>query len=188
MGISINQIKAGVGLLIDGNIFVVVDSKHVKPGKGGAFAKVKLKNVRTQQTIERTIKPSDKVEDIDLEERKLQNLYQSGENYHFMDNTTFEEVEVSTDILGDSVRFLQDNLEVVGMFYNNELLKVELPIFIIAEVTFTEPGYKGDTTKAGNKPATIDTGTTIQVPLFIDIEDKIKIDTRSGEYVERVKT
>ncbi len=188
MGISINQIKSGIGLIIDGNIFIVIDSQHVKPGKGGAFAKVKLKNVRTQQTLDRTIKPADKVEEADLEERKLQNLYESGDNYHFMDNTTFEEVVVSKDLLGDSVNFLQDNVEVSGMFYQDELLKVDLPIFIISEITHTEPGFRGDTSKAGNKPATIDTGATIQVPLFIDIGDKVKIDTRTGTYVERVKT
>lgn len=187
MGISINQIKAGIGLLIDGNVYLVIDSKHVKPGKGGAFAKVKLKNVRTPQTLERTIKPSDKVEEIYLEDRKLQNLYQTDDNYYFMDTTTYEEVMVPGDLLGDSVRFLQENLEVVGMFYKEELLKVELPIFIISEITHTEPGFRGDTSKAGNKPATIDTGATIQVPLFIDIGDKVKIDTRTGVYVERVK-
>lgn len=187
MGISLNQIKAGAALQIDGNIFVVTDSQHVKPGKGGAFAKVKLKNVRTQQSLDRTIKPADKVEEIMLEDRKLQNLYQSGDDYHFMDNTTFEEVIVSADMLGDDVRFLQENLEVEGKFYDDELLKVELPIFIIAEVSHTEPGFKGDTSKAGTKPAEIDTGATIQVPLFVDIGDKIKVDTRTGEYVERVK-
>lgn len=187
MGISINQIKAGIGILMDGNIFIVVESQHIKPGKGGAFAKVKLKNVRTQQNLEKTIKSADKVEEIILEERKLQKLYESGDNYHFMDNSTFEEVVVSRNLIGDSVRFLQENCEVSGMFYNNELLKVELPIFIIAEVIHTEPGFKGDTSKSGNKPAEIDSGATVPVPLFIDIGDKIKIDTRTGLYVERVK-
>lgn len=187
MGLSINQIKAGIGILMDGNVFIVVESQHIKPGKGGAFAKVKIKNVRTQQTLEKTIKSADKLEEIHLEERKLQNLYESGENYHFMDNSTFEEVVVSKSLLGDSVSFLQENAEVTGMFYNNELLKIELPIFIITEVTHTEPGFKGDTSKSGNKPAVIDTGATIQVPLFLDIGDKIKIDTRTGTYVERVK-
>ena len=187
MGISLNQIKSGAALQIDGSIFIVTDSQHVKPGKGGAFAKVKLKNVRTQQTLDRTIKPADKVEEVLLEDRKLQNLYQSGDDYHFMDNTTFEEVVVTKDILGDAERFLQENLEVDGKFFNDELLKIELPIFIFAQVTHTEPGFKGDTSKAGTKPAEIDTGATIQVPLFVDIGDKIKVDTRTGVYVERVK-
>lgn len=173
---------------MDGNIFMVVDSQHIKPGKGGAFAKVKIKNVRTHQVLEKTIKSADKIEEIFLEERKLQNLYNTDDNYHFMDNTTFEEVIVAKDMIGDSVRFLQENCEVLGMFYDNELLKVDLPMFITAEVIHTEPGYKGDTSKSGNKPAEIDTGATVPVPLFIDIGDKIKIDTRTGVYVERVKT
>lgn len=187
MSVSINQIKVGMGLSIDGNIYVVTEHAHVKPGKGGAFAKVKLKNIKTQQVLERTIKPADKVDDVALQEKNMQYLYHSSDGYHFMDMTTYEETMLQEEALGDGVKFLSDNLEVTGTSYNDKVLKINLPIFIEAEVTHTEPGFRGDTSKAGNKPATIDTGATIQVPLFVDIGNKIKVDTRTGSYVERVK-
>ena len=118
--------------------------------------------------------------------RKLQNLYRSGDHYYFMDMTSYEEKILTEEVLGDSVNFLQDHLEVTGVCYGDEILKIVLPIFIIAEITHTEPGFKGDTSKAGTKPATIDTGVVIQVPLFVNIGDRVKIDTRTGSYVERV--
>ena len=166
---------------------MVTEYQHVKPGKGGAFVKVKLRNVKTEQVLDRTFKPGEKLEEAYLEERKLQNLYRSGDDFHFMDTTTYEETVVPLAVIGDTVNFLQDNLEVIGICFKNEVLKIILPTFIIAEITQTEPGFKGDTTKAGTKPAVIDTGTQIQVPLFISIGDRIKIDTRSGTYVERMK-
>ncbi|MBF0386102.1 MAG: elongation factor P, partial [Candidatus Omnitrophica bacterium] len=130
---------------------------------------------------------AERLDDIELEERRLQNLYKSGETFHFMCHETYEEIAVPADIIGENARFLQDNLEVTGLFYNDQILKVDLPTFIIAEVKRSETGLKGDSTKAGTKPAEIDTGTTVQVPLFIEAGDFIKIDTRSGTYVERVK-
>jgi len=185
--ISINQINSGTALFIDGNIYLVTEFQHVKPGKGGAFAKVKLKNVKTQQVMERTLRSSDKVDEVHLEEKKLQHLYQSGEVIHFMDLANYEEIAVSKKLVDDEIKFLQDNLEVKGLFYKNKILKIDLPIFIEAEIMHTEPGFKGDSSKAGTKPGQIDTGTTIQIPLFIEIGDKVKIDTRTGQYVERVK-
>ena len=175
-----------MALRINGDIYLVIEQKHVKPGKGGAFVRTKLKNIKTEQVLQRTFKPVDKLEEIRLEEKKLQNLYQSGDSYYFMDLASYEEIVVEKSILGDSVKFLQDNLEVTGICYDNEILKINLPTFIIAEITRTEPGHKGDSTRAGTKPATIDTGTLIQVPLFIDTGDRIKIDTRTGSYVERM--
>lgn len=187
MTISINQISSGTGLRINGEIFLVTDYSHVKPGKGSAFVRVKLKNIKTQQVLDRTFKTADKLDDVYLEERKLQNLYRSGDDFHFMDNTSYEEKVLSEEILGDAVKFLQDHLEVTGICYGDEVLKIVLPIFIIADIIHTEPGFKGDTSKAGTKPATIDTGVVIQVPLFVNIGDRVKIDTRTGSYVERVK-
>lgn len=187
MTISISKITSGIGLRINGEIFLVTEYSHVKPGKGGAFCRVKLKNVKTQQVLKKTFKPVDKLEEVTLMEKKLKNLYQSGDSYHFMDLTSYEEAIVSKDVLGDAVKFLQDDLEVTGICYNDDVLKIILPIFITAEITHTEPGYKGDSSKAGTKPATIDTGTVMQVPLFVNIGDRIKIDTRTGSYVERVK-
>jgi elongation factor P len=184
--ISINQISSGTGLRINGEIFLVTEYSHVKPGKGSAFVRVKMKNVRTQQVLERTFKTADKLDDVFLEERKLQNLYRSGDDFHFMDCASYEQKVLSKDILGDAIDFLQDHLEVTGICYGDEVLKIVLPTFIIAEITQTEPGFKGDSSRAGTKPATIDTGVTIQVPLFVNIGDRVKIDTRTGSYVERV--
>ena len=187
MTISINQLAPGLGLKIDDNIYLVTELQHVKPGKGSAFVRVRLKNMKTQQALERTYKTADKLEDVELEERRLQNLYRTGDSFYFMDQTTFEEVIIPLEAIGTAVKFLQEQMEVVGYFYKHEVLKVELPMFITAEITHTEPGFKGDSSKSGTKPATIDTGATIQVPLFVDLGDRIKIDTRDGAYVERVK-
>lgn len=187
MTISINQISTGVGLLISGDIFLVTDYSHVKPGKGSAFVRVKLKNIKTHQVLERTFKTADKLDDVVLEERKLQNLYRSADGYHFMDCTSYEEKVLSQEVLGDAVSFLQDHLEVTGICHGDEVLKIVLPTFINAEITQTEPGFKGDSTRAGTKPAMIDTGKSIQVPLFVNIGDRVKIDTRTGSYVERVQ-
>ncbi len=171
----------------DNGIFVVQEYHHVKPGKGSAFVRVKLKNVKTQQVLEKTFKTADKLDDVELEEKKLQNLYESGDSYYFMDTVSFEEIAVSKEILGDLVDFLQDNAEVLAFCHEGQILKVELPMFIEVAVTHTEPGFRGDTSRAGTKPATIETGATIQVPLFVEIGDAVKIDTRTRTYVERVK-
>ncbi|OGX38777.1 MAG: elongation factor P [Omnitrophica WOR_2 bacterium RIFCSPLOWO2_12_FULL_50_9] len=170
-----------------GDIFAVLEYHHVKPGKGAAFARVRVKNIKTGQVIERTFRSSDKLDDVPVDEKRLQNLYRSGDNVHFMDNSTYEEVVVPLETIGEDARFLQENLEVIGISYHNEVLKVVLPTFITAEVTHTEPGFKGDSTRSGTKPATIDTGAIVQVPLFINIGDHLKIDTRTGAYVERVQ-
>ncbi len=176
-----------MGLRINDNIFIVSEYSHVKPGKGTAFVRIKMKNVKNDAVIERTFKTADKLDDVPLQERRLQNSYRVAEGYCFMDLSNYEEVIVSEELLGDSVKFLQDDLEVTGVFAEDKILKVDLPIFITATITETEPGFKGDSSKAGTKPATIDTGALVQVPLFVDIDDKVKIDTRTGSYVERVK-
>lgn len=187
MTIGINQLARGMALKFGEDVYIVAAYNHVKPGKGSAFARVTLKNARSQQTLERTFKTADKLEDVPLEERKLQCLYQTGDSVHFMDLTTFEESVIPKSLIGDDIKFLQEQLEVVGLSQDNQILKIQLPTFITAEIIHTEPGFKGDSSRAGNKPATIDTGATVQVPLFIDIGEKVKIDTRSGEYVERIK-
>lgn len=188
MTISINQISNGTALLINTDIFLVTEYHHVKPGKGSAFVRVKLKNIKTQQVLERTFKSSEKLEDIPLEERKMQVLYRGGDGYHFMDLTTYEEVVIPFDMLGDTINFLQEQLEVSGTFFENQCQKVNLPIFINALIAQADPGLRGDSSKAGTKPAVIETGATIQVPLFINTDDRVKIDTRTGTYVERVKS
>ena len=187
MPISINQISSGLGLLIDGEIYMVSEFNHVKPGKGSAFVRVKLKNLKTDLTLERTFRGSDRLEDVFLEEKKLQYLYRTGDSFHFLDHATYEEWTIERSQLGEGVRFLQENMEITAPYYKNKVQRVYLPNFIIANVAETEPGFKGDTSKSTNKPATIDTGAVVQVPLFINKGDWIKIDTRTGEYVERAQ-
>ena len=187
MTISINQVTSGMGLRINDVIYMITEYNHVKPGKGSAFVRIKMKNVKTNSVLERTFKTADKLEDVPLEERRLKNSYRMADGFCFMDLTTYEEVMISEEVLGECVKFLQDDLEVTGIFDGNQILRVDLPIFITSEVTETEPGFKGDSSKAGTKPATIDNGSLMQVPLFVDVGDWIKIDTRTGSYVERVK-
>lgn len=186
MALSINDVKSGLTILVDDEAYLVIETQHVKPGKGAAFVRAKLRNLKNSSIQEKTFRGDEKIESAFVEERKLQYLYASGSIYHFMDQDNFEEIAISQDNLGDKRKFLKDNLEVMGYFYKNETLNINLPNFIEFKIIHTEPGIKGDTAKSGTKPAQIETGATIQVPLFIDTGDKIKVDTRTGEYIERV--
>ena len=187
MAISINEIAKGLALLVQEEIYLVTEVHHVKPGKGSAFVRVRLKNLKTDLILEKTFRSSDRLEDVFLEEKKLQYLYRTGNSFHFMDQVSFEERTMDLDKLGEGAQFLQENMEVTVLLYKNQIQKVSIPTFIIANIAQTEPGFKGDTSKGTTKPAMIDTGATVQVPLFINKGDRIKIDTRSGEYVERVQ-
>lgn len=182
-----NQINCGMGLFINGEVYIVQEFHHVKPGKGAAFMRTKLRSLKTNSVIEKTFKPSDKLENVFLEEKTLQYLYRSGDSFNFMDQSTYEEVTISAEQLDDMVKYIQDNLEVKGIFYNKQLQKVILPNFIITSIIEAEPGFKGDSAKSVTKPAQIDTGAGVQVPLFVNKGDWIKIDTRTGQYIERVK-
>jgi len=186
VALSINEIKSGVTILVDNEVFVVIDAQHVKPGKGAAFVRARLKNMKNSAIQEKTFRGDEKIDQAYVEERKLQYQYNSGHLYHFMDQDNFEEIAVSEEALGENKLFLKDNLEVLGCFYKENVLSINLPNFIEFEITHTEPGIKGDTAKSGTKPAQVETGATIQVPLFIDVGDKIKVDTRTAGYVERV--
>jgi elongation factor P len=186
VGISINEIKSGLTVIVDGDIYQVIEFQHVKPGKGAAFVRTKLRNLKNSNVQERTFRGDEKIEEAFVEERKLQYLYVSGNLYHFMDQDNYEEITISKDTLGDKTKFLKDNLDVTAYTYKNEILNISLPNFIEFEIIHTEPGIKGDTAKSGTKPAKIDTGANVQVPLFINPGDKIKVDTRTGGYVERV--
>ncbi|MFA4888176.1 MAG: elongation factor P [Candidatus Omnitrophota bacterium] len=186
MALSINEVKQGVTILLDDIVYLVIETQHVKPGKGAAFVRAKMRNLKTSNIQERTFRGDDKIEEAFVEERKLQYQYSSDEMLHFMDQDNFEDIAIPEEYLGDKKKFLKDNQEVSGYFYKDQTLNVNLPNFIVFEITHTEPGIKGDTAKSGTKPAETDTGATIQVPLFISQGDKIKVDTRSGEYVERV--
>lgn len=185
MALSINEIKSGVTIFVDDQVWMVIDTQHVKPGKGAAFVRAKMRNMKNSSVQERTFRGDEKINEAYVEERKLQYLYKSGSMYHFMDQENFEEIAISEDNLGDRIKFLKDNLDVSGYFYKGETLTVNLPNFIVFKIMHTEPGIKGDTAKSGTKPAEIETGATIQVPLFIDTGDVVKIDTRTGAYVER---
>lgn len=186
MALSINEIKSGLTVLVDGQAHLVLETQHVKPGKGSSFVRVKLRNLKNNSIQEKTFRGDEKIEEAFVEERKLQYLYASGSTYHFMDQDNFEEITLSEDILQDKKKFLKDNLEVTGFFYKNEVLNINLSNFIEYKVIHTEPGIRGDTAKSGTKPAEIETGAIVQVPLFINMGDTIKVDTRTGEYVERI--
>lgn len=186
MAYSINEIKNGVTILVDGNVYMVIDFQHVKPGKGAAFVRTKMRNLRNNNVLEQTFRGDEKIEEAYIEEKKLQYQYNSGDMYHFMDQENYEEVAIAKDTMGDQIKFLKDNIEVKAYYYKDSVLYVNLPNFIEVTITHTEPGIKGDTAKSGTKPATIDTGANVQVPLFVDAGDVIKVDTRTGAYVERV--
>lgn len=185
MALSINNIKSGLTILIDGEVYLALECQHVKPGKGAAFVRVKVRNIKSANVLEKTFRGDEKIEEAYVEERKLQYLYSSSGIYHFMDQENFEEVAIAGDAIGEKVKFLKDNLEVMALYYQDSVLSVNLPNFVEYTISHTEPGIKGDTAKSGTKPATIETGASIQVPLFIEPNDKIKVDTRTGEYVER---
>ena len=187
MAFSITDITGGMALLVEGQTFVVVDYNHVKPGKGAAFVRVRLKNMRTDMVIEKTFRGSDRLEEVSLEEKKVQYLYKAGNMYHFMDQETYEEVTAGEEHLGSGVKYLQDNLNVVAVFCDSKLQKILLPNFVTTRIIETEPGIKGDSSRAGTKSAKIDTGASVQVPLFVNAGDWVKIDTRSDTYVERVQ-
>ena len=186
MAFSINEVKNGYTVLVEGDVFMIVDFQHVKPGKGAAFVRVKLKNLRNNNILEKTFRGDEKIEEAFIEEKKLQYQYFSSGMFHFMDQENYEEVSISEDSMGDKAKFLKDNIEVSAFYYKDDILFVNLPNFVEYKITSTEPGIKGDTAKSGTKPATIDSGAQINVPLFVNEGDMIKVDTRTGGYVERV--
>ena len=185
MTITINEIKGGLGLRIDGNIYVVTEYSHVKPGKGSAFVRVRLKNLKTGLGLERTFKTSEKLEDVYVEEKDFQYLYKTGTDLHFMDQVTFEEASVPESLLGNDIKYLQDNLVVKGFMLDGKLQKIELPNFIEAQVIEADPGLKGDSARSGTKIARIDSGADVQVPLFIEPGEKIIVNTEDLKYVGR---
>jgi elongation factor P len=164
-----------------------VDFQHVKPGKGGAFVRTKLKNLINGRVIEPTFRSGEKVGRPDLEEKEMQYLYREGDKFIFMDNNTYDQVEMTREQVGDQTQFLQENINLKVLYYKQEAIGIELPTFVELVVTATDPGLKGDTASGGTKPATLETGAVIQVPLFISEGDKLRIDTRTGAYMERAK-
>jgi elongation factor P len=182
---STSDFRNGMVIEIDGVLLQIVDFQHVKPGKGPAFVRTKIKKVMTGAVLDKTFRSGEKVTEVRLENKSMQYLYPDGELYYFMDNDTFEQFPVNGDVIGDQVLYLKENIEAVGLFRGETMLMIELPNFINLEVVDTDPGIKGDTVSGGSKPAKLESGATVNVPLFIDVGDKIKVDRRSNEYLER---
>ncbi len=185
--VSTNKLSKGIVLKIDGDLYSVVEYQHHKPGKGGAVVRTKLKNLLKGTTIDKTFRADEKVEDVEIERRNSKFLYQDGDDYVFMDNQTFEQEHVPADVVGDAKDYLMEDMDVDVSIYEGNILLIDLPIFVELKVTHTEPGIKGDTVGTSFKPATLETGVNINVPLFIDIDDIIKVDTRTHKYMERLK-
>ena len=183
--ISAGDFRNGVTPEIDGQVVQILEFQHVKPGKGAAFVRTKLKNVINGGVVEKTFRPTEKFPAARIERKDMQYLYNDGELYYFMDNETFEQIGLNTDTVGDSLKFVKENETVKVCSHNGNVFAVEPPLFVELEITETEPGFKGDTAQGASKPATVETGATVQVPLFIDQGEKIKIDTRTGEYLSR---
>ena len=183
--VTAGDFRNGLTFEMDGNVMQVVEFQHVKPGKGAAFVRTKLKNVITGAVIEKTFSPTDKFENAYVERKDMEYLYNDGELYYFMDTETYEQIPLDANKLGDNFRFVKENMICNIVSFKGNVLSVEPPMFVELEVTDTEPGFKGDTATGTTKPATLETGAVIRVPLFIDIGTRIRIDTRTGEYIER---
>ena len=183
--ITAGDFRNGVTFDMDGNVFQIVEFQHVKPGKGAAFVRTKIKNVITGGVTERTFNPTDKFPTAFIERREMQYLYADGELFYFMDQETYEQQPISADTLGDALKFVKENEIVKVLSYKGSVFGIEPPFFVELEVTATEPGVKGDTATNVTKPATLETGAVVKVPIFINEGDVLRIDTRTGEYLER---
>jgi elongation factor P len=186
MSVSTNDLKNGMTLDLPDGLFSVVEFQHVKPGKGGAFVRTKLKNVRTGAVIERTYRADEKLEQAIVDKREMQYLYRDGEHYVFMDNSTYDQMHVESASLGTAARYVKEGDSAGLQMYGTEIVGVDLPAAVELSVTETEPGVQGDRVSGARKPATLETGITVQVPLFVNVGDRIKVDTRSGDYITRV--
>ncbi len=180
------DLRNGTTFELDNNVFRVVEFQHVKPGKGAAFVRVKMKNVMTGSVLERTFNPSEKLQGAEIEKRDMQYLYNDGELYYFMDNNTYDQMPLNKEQIGEALKYIKENMNVTMVSFKGKVFAVEPPMFVELEVTYTEPGFSGNTTTTSGKPATLENGLEISVPLFVNIGDKIRIDTRTGEYMERI--
>lgn len=184
--ISAGDFKNGVTLEIEGNIYQILEFQHVKPGKGAAFVRTKLKNIINGGAVERTFRPTEKFPKAHIERKDMQYLYTDGELYHFMDVETYDQIALNEDAIGDSLKFVKENEMVKICSHKGNVFAVEPPLFVELAITETEPGFKGDTATGATKPATVETGAVVYVPLFVETGDVLKIDTRTGEYLSRV--
>jgi len=184
--ISTAEFKSGEALVIDGQLWTIVEFQHVKPGKGGAFVRTKLRRLRDSSVIERTFRAGEKFQEAYIEKRTLQYLYRTADTFHLMDTTSYEEIQVAMETLGAAAGFLKENMELEGQFHDGQLIGIQPPMFVDVHIESTEPGVRGDTSKAGMKPAKLETGATIQVPLFVESGELVRVDTRTGTYVSRI--
>lgn len=183
--ISVNDFKTGVTIELEGQPYQVVEFQHVKPGKGAAFVRAKLKNAKSGAVVEKTFRGGEKVPRAHLDRREMQYLYNDGEGYVLMDNESYEQITVNKETLGDGVKWLLENMTVGVLLFQDNVIGIDIPNFVELTVTDTEPGIKGDTATGATKGATLETGAVVQVPLFINTGDKVRIDTRVGQYMER---
>lgn len=183
--ISTNDFKTGLTIELEGEVCQVLEFQHVKPGKGSAFVRSKLRNIRTGGIVEKTFNAGEKFPKARLERREVQYLYTDGKEYNFMDMETYEQMAMTTEQLGDAIKYLKENMSIYLLTYQEKSIGVELPNFVELEVVETSPGIKGDTASGGTKPATLESGTVVQVPFFINVGDKLQIDTRTGNYIKR---
>ena len=184
--ISAGDFKNGLTIEYDGNVYQILEFQHVKPGKGAAFVRTKLKNIKSGGVIEKSFRPTEKFPQARIDRKDMQYLYSDGELYNFMDTESFEQIALNQDEIGDAMKFVKENEMVKICSHNGSVFAVEPPLFVELEITDTEPGFKGDTATGATKPATVETGANVNVPLFVNQGDKIKIDTRTGEYLSRV--
>ncbi len=184
--ISAGDFRNGITLEIEGNIFQIIEFQHVKPGKGAAFVRTKLRNIINGGVTERTFRPTEKFPQARIERKDMQYLYSDGELFHFMDVANYEQIALNDDAVGDSLKFVKENEMCKVCTHNGKVFAIEPPLFVELKITDTEPGFKGDTAQGATKPAVVETGATVYVPLFVNQEDTIKIDTRTGEYLSRV--
>ncbi len=184
--ISTNQFRSGAAIRVDGKRFTILYFQHVKPGKGGAFVRTRLRNLDTGAVVEKTFRAGEKVESVRTESRPMTFLYRDGDLFYFMDSETYEQISVPTEVLGEAAGYIVPNGEVTVLSADGEVVSVEPPAHVDLEVTETDPGLKGDTATGGSKPATLETGLVVQVPLFVNVGEKVRVDTRTKEYLTRV--
>ena len=183
-----SDFRNGISIILDNDIFTIVEFQHVKPGKGGAFVRSTLRNVRNGRSVDKTFRAGERMDQAVLDRRALQYLYNDGEEYFLMDKESFEQIGVRKEQIGTGIKYLKENMDVTVMSHKDEIIGVEVPTFVELEVTETAGSEKGDTASGGGKPATVETGAVVTVPFFVKVGDKIKIDTRTDQYLERVKS
>jgi len=186
MAVTTANFKNGMCIMYDNKMWIIVEFQHVKPGKGGAFVRTKLKELKGGRIVDITFRAGEKLEDVRVETKHLQYLYNDGSAYHFMDTSSYEQFELGADFVGETAKWLRENDEVEVMYAGGEMIGVEPPMFVELEVTETDPGFKGDTVQGGTKPAILETGAVVQVPMFLNVGERVRIDTRDGRYVTRV--